>query len=131
MNRHAAGGESDIFRGRAQVLIRRALERHSEVPISAPELFFAEIDLLDDSCVIGAVLLITEHHALRALEPCTNDVDIGICPDTAPRCFQNRFIDRQVDFGQHQHDVRYGDLIHVFFWLGNGGRPRNHDIVVL
>ena len=58
--RHAAGCQGNVLRRRVQALIRLALERYSEAPETPSTEDFAEIDLVDDPGVIGAVRLVAE-----------------------------------------------------------------------
>lgn len=93
MYRHTAGCQGDILRRRVQALIRLALKRYSEAPETPPTENFAEIDLVDDPGVIGAVRLVSEHHAARTPEPDADSVNVGIRPDPALRRSQHRLID--------------------------------------
>ena len=133
MYRHSTGRQGDILRRWIQALIGLALERHREAPESPPTEDFAEIDLVDDPGVIGAVRLVAEHHAARALEPSADGVDVGIRPDPALRRPKHRFINREVAFRQHQYagTARNGDLAHALLRAGNGRILRYHNAIVL
>ena len=57
---HAAGRQGNVLRRRVQALIRLALERYSEAPETPSTEDFAEIDLVDDPGVIGAIRFVAE-----------------------------------------------------------------------